>query len=111
MIPEFDAPAHVGEGWEALNKSLITCFKWEPWRLYCVEPPCGQFDPTNDELYGILETIFKEYVELFPSDLFHMGGDEVLTISKEACQRSSDPIVMITKLYRSICNAGDLHRG
>ncbi|KAK6631058.1 hypothetical protein RUM44_003231 [Polyplax serrata] len=77
VVPEFDAPAHVGEGWNALGQDLTTCFKWQPWREFCVEPPCGQFDPTNERVYEILGTIFKEYVELFESDLFHMGGDEV----------------------------------
>lgn len=76
-MPEFDAPAHVGEGWNALGEDLVTCFKWEPWLNYCVEPPCGQFDPTNEKVYEILGAIFKEYVGLFQSDLFHMGGDEV----------------------------------
>lgn len=53
VIPEFDAPAHVGEGWQ--NTSFVTCFNWQPWQSYCVEPPCGQFDPTQDKLYDMLE--------------------------------------------------------
>jgi len=77
VTPELDAPAHVGEGWDALAPELITCFRWEPWTKYCVEPPCGQFDPTKDRVYDILHTIYQEWAALFPSDLFHMGGDEV----------------------------------
>lgn len=53
VLPEFDAPAHVGEGWQ--NTGLVTCFNWQPWQLYCVEPPCGQFDPTKNKLYDVLE--------------------------------------------------------
>lgn len=77
IVPEFDAPAHVGEGWPALGEDLVTCFKWLPWESYCVEPPCGQFDPTNNRVYEILGGLYKEYTELFQTDLFHMGGDEV----------------------------------
>jgi hexosaminidase len=76
VIPEFDAPAHVGEGWQ--KKNLTTCFNYQPWQSYCVEPPCGQFDPSKDKLYDILEDIYREYVEMFGAfDIFHMGGDEV----------------------------------
>ena len=53
VMPEFDAPAHVGEGWQDTN--FVTCFKATPWENYCVEPPCGQLDPTKPDLYDVLE--------------------------------------------------------
>lgn len=53
IIPEFDAPAHVGEGW--LNTGFVACFNAQPWASYCSEPPCGLFDPTNPKLYDALE--------------------------------------------------------
>ncbi|XP_053683247.1 chitooligosaccharidolytic beta-N-acetylglucosaminidase [Sabethes cyaneus] len=76
VIPELDAPAHVGEGWEKTN--LTSCFNYQPWVKYCVEPPCGQLDPTKDQVYDVLEDIYREMNAMFSrSDLFHMGGDEV----------------------------------
>ncbi|XP_053954917.1 chitooligosaccharidolytic beta-N-acetylglucosaminidase-like [Anastrepha ludens] len=75
VMPEFDAPAHVGEGWQ--HKNMVTCFNAQPWKNYCVEPPCGQLDPTVKELYPVLENIYREMFELFDPDVFHMGGDEV----------------------------------
>lgn len=76
VLPEFDSPAHVGEGFQ--NKDVLTCFNAQPWKDYCVEPPCGQFDPSKDEVYNLLEDIYREMVESFKyPDLFHMGGDEV----------------------------------
>ncbi|XP_062541255.1 chitooligosaccharidolytic beta-N-acetylglucosaminidase isoform X2 [Armigeres subalbatus] len=76
VIPELDAPAHVGEGWEKTN--LTTCFSFQPWTKYCVEPPCGQLDPTKEKMYDVLEDIYREMNAMFTnSDLFHMGGDEV----------------------------------
>ncbi|XP_049544745.1 chitooligosaccharidolytic beta-N-acetylglucosaminidase-like [Anopheles darlingi] len=76
IIPELDAPAHVGEGWERLN--VTSCFNYQPWENYCVEPPCGQLDPTKDAVYDILQDIYREMNNMFHrSDLFHMGGDEV----------------------------------
>lgn len=87
VIPEFDAPAHVGEGWQ--DTGLTVCFKAEPWASYCVEPPCGQLNPTKPELYDVLENIYTDMAELFTTtDLFHMGGDEV----SERCWNSSQQI-------------------
>lgn len=48
VLPEFDAPAHVGNGWQFAEKNhpewgkLTVCVNQEPWQDYCVEPPCGQ---------------------------------------------------------------------
>lgn len=53
ILPEFDAPAHVGEGWQ--DTDYVACFNKKPWQNYCVEPPCGQLDPTKDGLYDVLE--------------------------------------------------------
>ncbi|XP_072938988.1 chitooligosaccharidolytic beta-N-acetylglucosaminidase [Epargyreus clarus] len=87
VLPEFDAPAHVGEGWQ--DTGLTVCFKAEPWTHYCVEPPCGQLNPTREELYQYLEDIYTDMAEAFENpDMFHMGGDEV----SEKCWNSSEEI-------------------
>lgn len=87
IIPEFDAPAHVGEGWQGTD--LTACFNAQPWQRYCVEPPCGQLDPTKEKLYDVLQKIFADFVEYFdPDTVFHMGGDEVST----ECWNSTESI-------------------
>ncbi|XP_069701627.1 chitooligosaccharidolytic beta-N-acetylglucosaminidase isoform X2 [Periplaneta americana] len=77
VIPEFDAPAHVGEGWQWAGPNVTVCVNAQPWIEYCVEPPCGQLNPTNDTVYEILGGIYKDMFAVFDSDIFHMGGDEV----------------------------------
>ncbi|XP_076038793.1 beta-hexosaminidase 1 [Oratosquilla oratoria] len=82
VLPEFDAPAHVGHGWQWGEKDglgkLVVCLDKEPWMSYCVEPPCGQLNLANENIYKVLGDIYKELVDLFsPIDLFHYGGDEV----------------------------------
>ncbi|KAL7287498.1 hypothetical protein TKK_0018332 [Trichogramma kaykai] len=77
VLPELDAPAHVGEGWQWVGDNATVCFKAEPWQRYCVEPPCGQLNPTSERVYEILEGIYADMVRDFEPDLFHMGGDEV----------------------------------
>lgn len=81
IVPEFDAPSHIGMGWEWTKDKglgdLALCVNKEPWTKYCVEPPCGILNPVNDNVYPILSNIYKDMSELFQSDIFHMGGDEV----------------------------------
>lgn len=87
VLPEFDAPAHVGEGWQFTN--LTTCFNFQPWSQYCYEAPCGQFDPTQSRLYDILEDIYREMSAMFGApEWFHMGGDEV----RHQCWATSDSL-------------------
>jgi len=81
VLPEFDAPAHVGNGWqfgerEGLGR-LAVCVNQEPWQDYCVEPPCGQLNPVNEAVYEVLDKLYQDFFELFDTDMFHMGGDEV----------------------------------
>lgn len=83
VVPEFDQPAHVGEGWQF--RDMLTCFNAMPWSNYCYQPPCGQFDPSVAELYDVLEDIYREIVENFEPTLFHMGADEVTS----SCWNSS----------------------
>lgn len=75
IVPEFDQPAHVGEGWNF--KDMLTCFGAMPWVNFCYQAPCGQFDPSVDELFDILQDIYQEIIENFEPTMFHMGADEV----------------------------------
>ena len=81
VLPEFDQPAHCGNGWQWGEKKglgkLAVCVNKEPWGSYCSEPPCGQLNPTNENLYPVLGKIYQEYMDLFKPDIFHAGGDEV----------------------------------
>lgn len=82
VIFEFDAPAHAGNGWqfgemEGLGK-LSLCVNQRPYNKYCIQPPCGQLNPINDNLYPILGQLYEDFIRLVPSgEVFHMGGDEV----------------------------------
>ena len=81
VMPEFDQPAHCGNGWQWGTKQgkgrMASCVNQDPWTSYCVEPPCGQLNPLNDHVYEVLGNIYKSYLEMFDFDMFHIGGDEV----------------------------------
>lgn len=78
MIPEFDQPAHVGVGWDFPGAENYTvCVEREPWFDWCLQPPCGQLNPAEPEIYDQLEAIYEELHDVFQFDTFHMGADEV----------------------------------
>ncbi len=87
------APSHIGAGWDWGPRyglgELALCYGIEPWDDYCFEPPCGVFDPSNNNLYPILNNIYKDMSELFQTDMFHMGGDEV----KSRCWNETDTVL------------------
>ncbi|XP_044756390.1 chitooligosaccharidolytic beta-N-acetylglucosaminidase [Coccinella septempunctata] len=82
IVLELDAPSHAGYGWqwgpEAGLGNLTVCLNEQPWRQACIQPPCGQLNPSNKKVYDVLEKIYKDMIGLMPwSEIFHMGGDEV----------------------------------
>uniref|UniRef100_A0A1A9X4S7 beta-N-acetylhexosaminidase n=1 Tax=Glossina brevipalpis TaxID=37001 RepID=A0A1A9X4S7_9MUSC len=82
IIPEIDAPAHAGNGWDWGPKhglgELGLCINQQPWSFYCGEPPCGQLNPKNNNTYLILQKLYEELLNATgPTDYFHLGGDEV----------------------------------
>ena len=93
ITPELDAPSHMGAGWDwgpiyGLG-DLGLCFDKQPWQEYCAQPPCGVINPINDNLYKVLGNIYKDMADLFQSDMFHMGGDEV----NMRCWKETETIV------------------
>ena len=84
IILEVDAPSHSGNGWQwgeaAGLGQLAVCVNQQPWRKYCIEPPCGQLNPTNPNLYRVLRSLYRDILDVLPlGEALHMGGDEVLS--------------------------------
>lgn len=75
VVPEFDVPGHA--------TAILTAYPEFASNLnlrYSLERNSGIFDPTldptNEEVYSFLDTLFKEVAPLFPDPYFHIGGDE-----------------------------------
>uniref|UniRef100_A0A336MD78 Beta-hexosaminidase n=1 Tax=Culicoides sonorensis TaxID=179676 RepID=A0A336MD78_CULSO len=82
VIMEIDAPAHAGFGWQwgraAGLGNLAVCVNKQPWRLFCIQPPCGQLNPVNPNVSVVMREIYRDLIEINKDELnFHMGGDEV----------------------------------
>ncbi|XP_052903586.1 chitooligosaccharidolytic beta-N-acetylglucosaminidase [Anopheles moucheti] len=94
VLFELDAPAHAGNGWqwgpEKGLGNLAVCVNQQPWRKFCIEPPCGQLNPINPNLYTVLQDIYYDLVNLNQEEtIFHMGGDEVFF----GCWNATEEIV------------------
>jgi N-acetyl-beta-hexosaminidase len=122
VILELDAPSHSGNGWQwgeaAGLGQLAVCVNQQPWRKYCIQPPCGQLNPTNPNLYRVLRDVYRDILDVFPvGEPLHMGGDEVSSKQRSSsanrhhevkmcqwkCRHSSMHPVVGTRLRR-MCN-------
>ncbi|KAJ3082241.1 hypothetical protein HK102_001836, partial [Quaeritorhiza haematococci] len=77
VVPEFDVPGHShawGFGYPELN--LTICNNERDWQAFAAQPPSGQLDMTNKEVYRVLKTLFTEMAGWFPDSMMHLGADE-----------------------------------
>uniref|UniRef100_A0A914WR50 Beta-hexosaminidase n=1 Tax=Plectus sambesii TaxID=2011161 RepID=A0A914WR50_9BILA len=74
VIVEFDTPGHMGS-WGLGQPGLLSdCF----YDNKTVNPLKNIVDPTKNETWSFLTTLFNEILSVFPDNYIHMGGDEVL---------------------------------
>jgi hexosaminidase len=75
VIPEIDVPGHCYAMLEALPQLKDP---GENGLYHSIQNfPNNCLNPAVEAVYGALETIFGEMVEMFPSRWFHVGADEV----------------------------------
>jgi hexosaminidase len=85
IILEIDSPSHAGAGWEWGESeslgNLAVCVNQQPWREFCIQPPCGQLNPVNPNTFNVLRNIYKQLLTTFGRHgMMHLGGDEVRTM-------------------------------
>ncbi|MFC5079451.1 Beta-hexosaminidase [Vibrio thalassae] len=76
VVPEISLPGHASAVAHAYPELMSGVGE----QSYPQQREWGVFeplmDPTNPDLYVMLESVFDEVVELFPDEYFHIGGDE-----------------------------------
>ncbi|VVC33523.1 Hypothetical protein CINCED_3A023777 [Cinara cedri] len=98
VIPEFDTPGHASS-WRlgGIPSLLINCSN-------NIDPNnFGPIDPTVQENYDFIRTLFTEVGEVFKDQYLHLGGDEVVT----ACW-SNDKRVQAFMQNNNISNITEL---
>ncbi|XP_047473217.1 chitooligosaccharidolytic beta-N-acetylglucosaminidase-like [Penaeus chinensis] len=93
VIPEIGGPAHNAAGWqwaekEGKGKLALCTDSNEPWFELSKEPPSGQMNPINPEVYPILGELYRDLMDYFDPEMVHMGGDDV----SFKCWQSSEEI-------------------
>lgn len=84
IVPEIDLPGH---SWAAIiaYPQLGSNTKLSPdyifpflasWGIWGSQFTPNLLDPTKEEVYEFLNTVFTEVVAIFPSKYIHFGGDE-----------------------------------
>lgn len=80
VIPEIEFPAHsdaVFVGYPHLNCDGVKYGN-------------GEFCPANEDVYTFAENVLLEVMELFPSKVIHIGGDEARKKSWRTCRACAD---------------------
>lgn len=75
IVPEIDVPGHCYAMLEALPQLKDA---GENGLYHSIQSfPNNCLNPAVEAVYDVVETIFGEMIELFPSAFFHVGADEV----------------------------------
>ncbi len=86
VVPEFDIPGHA-TSWVVSQPELASAPG-----PYAIERKWGVFDPvldpTNPQVYVLLDGFFGEMAALFPDAYIHIGGDE-----NNGAQWSANPVI------------------
>jgi hexosaminidase len=75
VVPEIDVPGHC--------HAMLVALPWladpDETGVYYFHNnfPNACLNPAHEPVYGFIETLFGELLELFPSKTFHVGADEV----------------------------------
>ncbi|KAB8165315.1 family 20 glycosylhydrolase [Streptomyces sp. 3MP-14] len=74
VIPEIDSPGHLG--------AVLAAHPDLQLRERDGSATPGAIDIANPDAGEIVDDLLREYAELFPSDYFHLGGDEYAALFK-----------------------------
>lgn len=100
VIPEFDTPGHVQQGYLALDPPILTpCYQGDK-----PDGTTGPLNPTINATYDFLTKFYQEVADLFPDKFVHVGGDEV----SFDCWQSNPQISQFMKEHPEITTYAEL---
>lgn len=85
IVPEIDLPGHMVAALTAYPELGCTGGPYEVWRQWGVSEDllCAG----NDSTLKFIDDVLAEVVDLFPSELIHIGGDECPKVRWEECAK------------------------
>ncbi|MFX1496067.1 MAG: beta-N-acetylhexosaminidase [Promethearchaeota archaeon] len=84
VIPEIDIPGHISAALAAYPELACNRASFEVSTQIGILPEV--LCVGKESVFNFIESIFKEIIDMFPSDLIHIGGDEVLTKRWKECE-------------------------
>lgn len=81
IVPEIDMPGHSNAALSAYPD--LRCNRTAPPPFTIVGGPPNTLCTSRDSVYGFVADVVREIVAAAPTPYFHMGGDEVVGLSKE----------------------------
>lgn len=85
VIPEIDMPGHMQAALAAYPELGCTGGPYEVWSRWGISDDV--LCPGREEVFRFVEGVLDEIMELFPSELIHIGGDECPKKRWESCPR------------------------
>jgi len=83
VVPEIDMPGHIMSALAAYPELSCTGGPFEVSTRFGIRKDVCCVG--KDSTYGFLEDVLNEVIELFPSQIIHLGGDEVPKARWEEC--------------------------
>ena len=105
VIPEIDLPGHMLAALAAFPQFGCTGGPYEVWQRWGVsdEVICAG----NEQAMRFLEDILHEVMDVFPSDIIHIGGDECPKTRWQECPKCQAKIQALGLVTTGRCTAED----
>lgn len=85
IIPEIDLPGHMQAALATYPNLGCTGGPYEVWRRWGISDDV--LCPGNEDAMAFLENVLNEVMDIFPSDIIHMGGDECPKVRWTECPK------------------------
>jgi hexosaminidase len=85
IVPEIDMPGHTNAALAAYPE--VSCSSRPPGTYTGTEVGWSTFCVDKEETYALIDDVVREISALTPGNYFHMGGDEVMALTRDQYTR------------------------
>ena len=97
VVPEIDMPSHTNAALSAYPE--LSCGSRPPTTYTGIEVGFSSFCVDKEETYAFVDDVVREISALTPGPYFHIGGDEVKTLTSEQYARFVERAQTIVNKY------------
>ena len=77
IVPEIEMPGHSLAALASYPQLICANYNQEVWAKYAGYPSANVYCAGKEATFNFLEGVLDEVMDLFPSEIIHIGGDEV----------------------------------